>query len=147
MAYPTLIEGAVHHLDIIADLAGAPCTSIFARNWKPEWADYKGDTEVIILMDFVNGAHGAYEGSAAQSTGLNDWGFEYFRVEAASGTAILDHREVEVFHRHPKRVYQKSRQGEGQQVSLLTGKKWQNSLLIEQFCQWARWRAANGYKR
>ncbi|MCP3371825.1 Gfo/Idh/MocA family protein [Bradyrhizobium cajani] len=136
MAYPTLIEGAVHHLDIMADLAGAPCTSIFARSWKPEWAEYKGDTDVIALMEFANGVHGVYEGSAAQSTGLNDWHFEYFRVEAESGTAILDHREVEVFHRDPKRIYQRNRQGKGQQVSLLTGKKWNHSLLIEQFCHW-----------
>lgn len=136
MAYPTLIEGAVHHLDIIADLAGAPCTSIFARSWKPEWAEYKGDTDVIAVMEFANGAHGVYEGSAAQSTGLNNWNFEYFRVEAAAGTAILDHREIEIFHRDPKRIYQKNRQGKGQQVSLLAGKKWNHSLLIEQFCQW-----------
>ncbi|MDX8516246.1 Gfo/Idh/MocA family protein [Mesorhizobium captivum] len=136
MIHPMLIEGAVHHLDIIADLAGGPCTSIYARTWKPEWAEYKGDTDVMVLMDFANGAHGVYEGSSAQATGLNDWCFEYFRVEGASGTAILDHREVEVFHRDPKRIYQKNRQGRGQQVSLLPGKKWENTLLIEQFCHW-----------
>ncbi|MDE5458792.1 Gfo/Idh/MocA family oxidoreductase [Bradyrhizobium sp. CSA112] len=136
MIHPMLIEGAVHHLDIMADLAGAHCTSIFARTWKPEWAEYKGDTDVIALMDFANGAYGIYEGSSAQSTGLNPWGFEYFRVETTYGTAILDHRELEVFHRDSKRIYQKSRQGEGQQVSLLAGKKWKNALLIEQFCKW-----------
>ncbi|WP_136620882.1 MULTISPECIES: Gfo/Idh/MocA family protein [Mesorhizobium] len=136
MIHPLLIEGAVHHLDIMADLAGAPCTSIYARSWKPEWAAYKGETDVMVLMDFANGAHGVYEGSSAQATGLNDWTFEYVRVEAASGTAILDHREVEVFHRDPKRIYQKNRHGKGQQVSLLGGKKWKNSLLIEQFCHW-----------
>lgn len=136
MVHPMLIEGAVHHLDIMADLAGAPCTSIYARSWKPEWAEYKGDTDVIVMMDFANGAHGVYEGSCAQSTGLNDWSLEYFRVEAAAGTAILDHREVEVFHRDPGRKYQKSRQGRGQQVSLIPGTKWQNALLIDQFCQW-----------
>lgn len=136
MAHPMLIEGAVHHLDIMADLAGAPCTTIYARTWKPEWAEYKGDTDVIVLMAFANGVHGVYEGSSAQSTGLNNWGLEYFRVEAASGTAILDHREIEVFHQDPKRTRQINRQGKGQQVSLLAGKKWQNSLLIEQFCLW-----------
>ncbi|MHC1950722.1 Gfo/Idh/MocA family oxidoreductase [Bradyrhizobium sp. UFLA06-06] len=136
MAYSTLIEGAVHYLDILADLAGAHCTSIFARSWKPEWAQYKGDTDVVALMEFANGAHGVYEESVAQSAGLNDWHFEYFRVESASGTAILDYREVEVFHRNPKRIYQKNRQCKGQQVSLLPGRKWNHSLLIEQFCRW-----------
>ncbi|MCZ4093669.1 Gfo/Idh/MocA family protein [Sinorhizobium psoraleae] len=136
MMHPMLIEGAVHHLDLMADLAAAPCTSIYARTWKPEWADYRGDTDAIVLMDFANGAHGVYEGSSAQATGLNDWAFEYVRVEGESGTAILDHREIEVFHRYPMRLRQASRQGKGQQVSLLPGKKWQNALLIEQFCQW-----------
>ncbi|TCU31332.1 Gfo/Idh/MocA family protein [Rhizobium azibense] len=136
MDHPMLIEGAVHHLDIVANLAGAPCTSIYARTWKPDWAQYKGDTDVIVVMDFANGAHGVYEGSSAQATGLNDWAKEYLRVEAASGTAILDHREIEVFHRHQKRARQTSRQGTGQQVSLLSGMKWANSLLIEQFCHW-----------
>lgn len=136
MVHPMLIEGAVHHLDIIADLAGAPCTSIYARTWKPEWAEYRGDTDVIVVMDFANGARGVYEGSSAHATGLNVWGCEYFRVDAASGTAILDHREIEVFHRDSKRVEQQNRQGKGQQVSLVAGEKWQNSLLIEQFCAW-----------
>ncbi|UVK48045.1 Gfo/Idh/MocA family oxidoreductase (plasmid) [Mesorhizobium sp. AR07] len=136
MVHPLLIEGAVHHLDIMADLAGAPCTSIYARTWKPEWAEYKGDTDVIVMMDFANGARGVYEGTSAHGTGLNVWGCEYFRVDAASGTAILEHREVEVFHRDAKRHVQQNRQGKGQQVSLLPGKKWKNSLLIEQFCQW-----------
>jgi len=136
MVHPMLIEGAVHHLDIMVDLAGAPCTAIYARTWRPDWAEYKGDTDVMVVMDFANGAHGVYEGSSAQATGLNGWGREYFRVEAGAGTAILDHREIEVFHRDPKRIYQHNRQGRGQQISLLPGEKWKNSLLIEQFCRW-----------
>ncbi|OHV78896.1 Gfo/Idh/MocA family protein [Ensifer sp. LCM 4579] len=136
MVHPMLIEGAVHHLDIMADLAGAPCTSIYARTWKPEWAEYEGDTDVIVTMDFANGARGVYEGSCTQATGLNDWGREYFRVEAESGTAILDNREVEVFHRHKSWIRQTSQHGKGQHVSALRGTKWQNSLLIEHFCQW-----------
>ncbi len=136
MSHPMLIEGEVHHLDIMAELVGAHCNSIFARTWKPEWAQYNGDTDAIVLMEFTNGARGIYEGSSAQSTGLNPWSFEYFRVETAIGTAILDHREVEVFYRDPNRIYQQSRQGKGKQVSLLAGKKWKNALLIEQFCKW-----------
>ncbi|MBB5538852.1 Gfo/Idh/MocA family protein [Rhizobium giardinii] len=136
MVHPMLIEGAVHHLDIIADLAGAPCTSIYARTWKPQWAEYKGDTDVIVVMDFANGSHGVYEGSSTQATGLNSWCSEYFRVEAAFGTAILDHREIEVFHRDPNRIKQLSRHGKGQKVQLLPGVKWENALLIEQFCHW-----------
>jgi predicted dehydrogenase len=136
MVHPMLIEGAVHHLDIIADLAGAPCTSIFARTWKPAWAEYAGDTDVIAVLDFANGAHGVYEASCAHATGLNDWSFEYFRVDAEFGSAILDHRDLEVFRRDDAKRRQTSRHGRGETVPMLQSAKWTHSLMIEQFCKW-----------
>jgi predicted dehydrogenase len=137
MVHPLLIEGAVHHLDIIADLAGAPCTSIFARTWRPDWAEYAGDTDAIVVMDFANDVHAVYEGSASDPAGLNDWRYEYFRVDGEHGTAILDHREVELFMRTPGVVVrQASRTGAGQKLPLVSGPKWANALLIEQFARW-----------
>ena len=38
MQDPLMIEGAVHHLDLVADFAGAPCETIYASTWKPGWA-------------------------------------------------------------------------------------------------------------
>ena len=45
MQDPLLIEGGIHHLDIIADLAGARCETLYATTWKPAWAEYAGDTD------------------------------------------------------------------------------------------------------
>jgi tetratricopeptide (TPR) repeat protein len=84
-----LIEGAIHHLDIIADLAGARCDSLFATTWKPSWAEYAGDTDGIVTMVFENGVHALYEGSVSHSTGLNTFYKEYIRVDGENGTAIL----------------------------------------------------------
>ena len=135
MADPLLIEGAIHHLDIIADLAGARCETLYASTWKPAWAEYAGDTDGVVTMVFDNGVRAVYEGSCASAVGLNTFYKEYIRVDGEKGVAILNHRDVEVFVRQD--VWrQQHREGEGQKVALLTQPKWINNWLIEQFAQW-----------
>jgi predicted dehydrogenase len=132
---PLLIEGAVHHLDYVADLAGAKCKTLFASTWKPAWAEYSGDTDGMVMMIFENGVRGIYEGSSSTAVGLNDWYNEYVRVDGEEGTAILNSREIEVFTRQGLKR-QKSREGHGQKVPLIAQPKWLNTWLIEKFCQW-----------
>ena len=42
MRDPLLIEGAIHHLDIIADFAGARCETLYASTWKPDVGRVRG---------------------------------------------------------------------------------------------------------
>ncbi|QQA42695.1 Gfo/Idh/MocA family protein [Pelagovum pacificum] len=135
MQDPLLIEGAVHHLDLVADFAGAKCKTLFATTWKPDWAEYAGDTDGIVTMVFENGVRGVYEGSSSSATGLNDWTMEYVRVECENGTAILNNREIEVFTRQDI-FHQRYREGMGQKLPLLQQPKWLNTWLIEKFCNW-----------
>jgi predicted dehydrogenase len=135
MQDPLMIEGAVHHLDLVADLADAECDSLTATTWRPEWAKYAGDTDGIVLMKFTNGVRGVYEGSSAAAVGLNDWTKEYIRVDCEFGTAILNSREIEVFSRSDL-VRQRCREGQGQKIQLITQNKWLNTWLIEKFCHW-----------
>ena len=132
---PLIIEGAVHHLDLVADLAGADCRTLFASTWKPDWAEYAGDTDGMVMMIFQNGVRGVYEGSSTTAVGLNDWYHEYVRVDCEEGTAILNSREIEVFTRHGLKR-QRSREGKGQKVQKIEQPKWLNTWLIERFCQW-----------
>ena len=39
---PLMNEGAVHHLDILADLAGAECDMIYSESWNPPWGEFAG---------------------------------------------------------------------------------------------------------
>jgi predicted dehydrogenase len=135
MADPMLIEGAIHHLDLVADLAGGRCETLFASTWKPDWAEYQGDTDGVVTMVFDNGVRAIYEGSSSTAVGLNDWYQEYVRVDCELGTVILNHREIEVFTRQdlPR---QKHREGTGQKVPLLLQPKWINHWLIEKFAAW-----------
>lgn len=135
MQDPLLIEGAVHHLDLMADFAGAKCDTLFATTWKPTWAEYAGDTDGIVTMVFENGVRGVYEGSSSSATGLNDWTKEYLRIECENGTAILNNREIEIFTRQPL-ARQQHREGLGQKVPLLNQPKWLNTWLIAKFCHW-----------
>jgi predicted dehydrogenase len=135
MQDPLLIEGAVHHLDFMADFAGARCDTLFASTWRPKWAEYAGDTDGIVAMVFENGVRGIYEGSSSSSVGLNDWTKEYVRVECEEGTAILNSREIEIFSRQPLKR-QRHREGQGQRIQLLEQPKWLNTWLIEKFCAW-----------
>ena len=135
MSDPLLIEGAIHHLDIIADLAGARCDTIHANTWQPPWAEYKGHTDGIVTMQFGNGVRAVYEGSVSHAVGLNTFYKEYIRVDGEHGTAVLNHRELEVFARQDL-WRQQHREGQGQKVALLTQAKWINHWLIEQFARW-----------
>ncbi|MFI5013080.1 MAG: Gfo/Idh/MocA family protein [Hyphomicrobiales bacterium] len=135
MQDPLMIEGAVHHLDLVADFAGAPCETIYASTWRPDWARYAGDTDGIVLMTFENGVRGVYEGSSTTAVGLNDWTREYLRVDCELGTAILNSREIEIFSRSDL-VRQRCREGQGQKIQLITQPKWLNTWLIEKFCRW-----------
>ena len=132
---PLIIEGAVHHLDLVADLAGADCKTLFASTWKPAWAEYAGDTDGMVMMIFENGVRGIYEGSSSTAVGLNDWYFEYVRVDCEEGTAILNGREIELFTRQDLKR-QRSREGRGQKIQQIVQPKWLNTWLIERFCHW-----------
>jgi predicted dehydrogenase len=135
MADPLLVEGAIHHLDIVADLAGARCETIHATTWKPAWAEYRGDTDAIVTMTFENGVRAVYEGSVSHPVGLNTFYKEYIRVDGELGTAILAHRDVEVFVRQDF-WRQQHREGQGQKIALLAQPKWINHWLIEKFARW-----------
>ncbi len=135
MADPLLIEGSIHHLDIIADLAGARCETISAMTWKPDWAEYAGDTDAIVTMTFTNGVRAVYEGTCANAVGLNTFYKEYIRVDGELGTAILNHRDLEYFARQD--IWrQQHREGRGQKIPLLEQPKWINHWLIELFAKW-----------
>lgn len=129
-----MIEGSVHHLDILADLAGATCDTIYAQTWNPSWGDYGGDSQGLVTMHFENGVRATYEGAKTNAIGLNGWAQEYVRAECENATLIMDRRRVE---RHPYeggRIYK--REGEGNEIPLLEQPKWMNTWLVEQFVQW-----------
>lgn len=132
MEDPLLIEGSIHHLDILADLAGAQCSHVYAQTWNPEWGEFAGDSQALVSLTFGNNMRAIYEGAKTNANGLNGWGNEYFRAECRDATIILDHRAVEVHH------HRNSSQQETtvEPFPLLQRKHWGHAWLIEQFLDW-----------
>ncbi len=133
---PLMVEGAVHHLDILADLAGAECDSIYAQTWNPRWSEFSGDSQALVTMQFNNGTRAVYEGAKTNAVGLNDWGQEYFRAECERATLTLDHRRLERISYEPASQRAASRKVQSEEVHLRSQSKWSNTWLIEKFVRW-----------
>jgi predicted dehydrogenase len=121
-----IIEGGVHHLDILNDLSGAKCETVYAKTWNPDWGEYKGDSQGLVIMDMENGVKAFYEGANSNAKSLNGWKEEYFRVECEKATIILEHRKIEILvEGKPAEI-----------IENLEQPKWGNAWLIEKFVHW-----------
>lgn len=133
---PLMVEGAVHHLDFLADMAGANCDSIYAQSWNPPWGDYAGDSQALVTMTFENGSRAFFEGASTNAVGLKDWEYETIRAECEFGTLVLNARRLERFAYDPSTQRITKFEGQGERLPLLERPKWKNTWLIEQFVHW-----------
>ncbi|WNR42946.1 Gfo/Idh/MocA family protein [Paenibacillus roseipurpureus] len=123
-----MVEGAVHHLDILADLTGYVCDTIYAQTWNPPWGEFAGDSQGLVHMTMTNGTKAVYEGAKSNAVTLNGWSNEYIRAECEHSTLIMSHKEIE--------KYAYGGGGQAEQIPLLQQNKWGHAWLIEQFVEW-----------
>ena len=133
MKNPLMIEGAVHHFDLLSTIAGSPCNTLYAQTWNPSWGDYNGDSQGLAILKFKNGTRAFYEGASCNAVGLKAWEKEYIRVECEKGTLVLSGRKLECFNYNNKKVRVESMEGQGKIIPLIKQSKWGNAWLIEQF--------------
>jgi len=124
-----LVEGTVHHFDIIRALADSNAATAYCKSWNAPWGEFQGDSSALVLIEMANGIKVCYEGSKTNATGLNTWGNDYWRAECEKATLELDNRRLRVL----------SDLG-GERVAedrpLLEQPVWKNAWLAEQFCDW-----------
>jgi len=60
---PLMVEGSVHHLDLLADMAGGKCTTLYAQTWQPPWGQFAGDAQAMVTMQVESGARAFYKGA------------------------------------------------------------------------------------
>jgi predicted dehydrogenase len=128
-----MIEGAVHHLDILADLAGAKCATIYAQTWNPRWGEYGSGSQGHVMMTFENGVRAFYEGAKTNAAGLNGWTREYIRAECENTTLILDNRRLQRIPYAPKGSPGDS---VAEEMTMLEQPQWMNTWLVAQFLDW-----------
>ena len=127
---PLLVEGTVHHFDILRALSGANAKTVHAVTWNPPWGEYAGDSTGLILLEMENGVKCFYEGAKANASTLNGWGNDYIRAECRDGTLELDRRWLRVLR------------GGGwerplaEDLPLIQRPAWTNAWLAELFARW-----------
>ena len=136
--HPLLVDGAVHHLDLLADMAGNQAKTVFCHSWNPPYSDFAGDPNAVVQMVMENGTTVTYEGLNTTATTLNGWWAEHIRANGSEETLVLDDSEL---RRLPYDAQSEGCLGAtpldaGEQVPLDAGEKWANTWLIEQFVDW-----------
>ena len=131
-----LIEGSVHHLDLLCDMAsigdGSLCETLYAQTWNTAWSDFTGDAQALVSMKMQNGRRIFYEGAKTNAVSLNQWGREYIRAECEKATLIMNHAQIESLPYGSG----SGQRGDGEPVELIEQPKWSNAWLCEQFVRW-----------
>ncbi len=85
-----LVEGGVHHLDMIRNLCNANCQTITGTGWNPPWSSFKGHCIGLYVMQMENHTRAVYEGSCCAAATQNSWHSEYYRAECQDGAVEID---------------------------------------------------------
>ena len=94
-----LLEGAVHHFDMIRNLTGGDCAQIAGWEWNPAWSSSKGEFNNLYVLRMTNDVHAVYEGSGTAGGEQNTWREEYYRVEGEHGSATVGRDLIVRIHR------------------------------------------------
>ena len=95
-----LIEGGIHHLDQIRNLAGADCAWIAGQEWNPDHPSFDGECIAQYVCGMQNGVAGNYEGSCLAAAAQNSWYQEYYRIECEDGAVSVGSDQTVRLERH-----------------------------------------------
>ncbi|MBI1877655.1 MAG: Gfo/Idh/MocA family oxidoreductase [Chloroflexi bacterium] len=93
MAYPLIIDMAIHHFDLMRFLLDSDPVSVFGRSWNPPWSWFKGDASASISLEFANGVVVAYNGSWCSTGRETPWN-AHWRFECEGGIITLQEDRV-----------------------------------------------------
>jgi predicted dehydrogenase len=98
MPDPLLIEGAIHHLDMIRYLSGREITGITAMTRNPPWSSFAGPAVAGILLRLDNDAIAIYEGTLLAAGEQRRWHREQYRAECTNATLTLRPDIIDIHH-------------------------------------------------
>jgi predicted dehydrogenase len=95
-----LVEGAVHHFDMLRNLAGSTCKTITGWEWNVPWSSFKGECQALYVMQMANDVRTCYEGSCNAAGTQNSWYHEFYRAECERGAVVVDADQVVRVYEH-----------------------------------------------
>ena len=96
MPHPMLLEGSIHHFDMMRYLTGSNISRVVTSSRNPPDSSFQGDTLVHCLLEFSNGALGTYEATLLCAGQEQRWHHEYYRVECEHGAIECDGWRVRI---------------------------------------------------
>ncbi len=102
LPHAMLVDGAVHHLDMLRNLSGADCARIAAFEWNPPWSSSTAEFCVLCSMRLTNNAQASYEANATAAGKQNRFRQEYYRVECEGGSVTVGRDQIVRVHRHTR---------------------------------------------
>lgn len=132
MENPLLLEGSIHHFDMIRSLSKSNVKTVSGNTWNPRWSAFKGNSNALFTMEMENGVKAVYEGSSNAAGFINRWHQEYYRVECEKGSVVVDRGDRIV------RVYTRSKNGTSQmeETIALPALKTGHHLILSKFLEW-----------
>jgi len=89
MAYPLLVDMAIHPFDSVRFLLGADPVSVYCESYNPSWSWFEGDAAATAIFEMADGARYVYTGSWCSPGPETSWNGSW-RVSGANGTAVWD---------------------------------------------------------
>lgn len=89
MAYPLLVDMAIHQFDLARDLTGSEPVAVHCMSFNPGWSWFAGDAAAQVSVEFAGGARFGFTGSWC-SLGLETSWNGTWRVSGAGGSAVWD---------------------------------------------------------
>ena len=93
MAYPLIIDMAIHHFDLMRFFLESDPIFVFGRSWNPAWSWYKGDASASVSLEFASGVMVAYNGSWCSTGRETSWN-AHWRFECERGVITLQDDRV-----------------------------------------------------
>ncbi|MBX7135928.1 MAG: Gfo/Idh/MocA family oxidoreductase [Fimbriimonadaceae bacterium] len=95
MAYPLLLDMAIHTFDAARFVSGLDPVSVYAEAFNPEWSWYAGDACANAMFELTGGVRFNYRGSWCSEGVPTSWESEW-RAVGTRGTAKWDGQHAPV---------------------------------------------------
>ncbi|MEU7859850.1 Gfo/Idh/MocA family oxidoreductase [Nonomuraea sp. NPDC049141] len=89
MAYPLLVDMAIHAFDSARFLLGAEPVTAYCQSYNPPWSWYAGDANATVVFEMEGGTRYVYNGSWCSPGDITSWNGTW-RISGEKGTALWD---------------------------------------------------------
>ena len=100
MAYPLLIDMAIHHFDLIRFVTGLNAVSVRGESWNPSWSNYKGDSSSSLVFEMENNTRVVYNASWSAKGQFSNWDGNW-QIEGSKGSISYENGKID-FKKVPK---------------------------------------------